>query len=455
MNTKAFINYILQNFFQTNIMPYNFNILEEQQGNIVENSHTNILVKLLEYNNCFGYIFLQTFCDRFFNIFTSHIKAGNVVFKTESPLISNNNERIDGLIYSKDNFAIIIENKINGANNMPAQLERYIKDVKNNPKIFTQPNNDYDKIYVVFLTKEGLEMPDQQSIKFLVKNFGCFGNVNGITGPRYVAINYRDDILVWLKDDVKTMVPCSDIVLYSGIVQYIDYLERMFNYCSKNALSNAIDNLLQSEINKINKVCKKNKALVELYEEVNKKRKQLTANQNIERVILTELKNSINRLNRKLISDFITVSCEFFEGRYTNCTKLFNSTFVQNCLDFRYVFFTDAAWPKSIHFEWFPLRDKLCKSNEYTLCFHIEDNRLRNLFLNSSKIVSLLNNLGFTKVNNHGFSYSKTIILSKPILLMSYINLQTELINKAYKPNITIYVVDEINNILKQHKIIP
>ena len=36
---------------------YNFNLLDEQCGSIKENSHTNILMKLLEYKNQYGYVF--------------------------------------------------------------------------------------------------------------------------------------------------------------------------------------------------------------------------------------------------------------------------------------------------------------------------------------------------------------------------------------------------------------
>ena len=41
--------------------PYNFNVLDEQCGHIVENSHTNILMKILQYKNQYGYSFLNDF----------------------------------------------------------------------------------------------------------------------------------------------------------------------------------------------------------------------------------------------------------------------------------------------------------------------------------------------------------------------------------------------------------
>ena len=125
INDKDFLNI----YNQTNGSEYHFNILEEQQGNIVENSHTNILIRLLSYKNRFGYIFLQSFCERFFNgnFQEDNINNGNIIFETESPLLNKTkgNGRMDGLIYSENKFAIIIENKINCAPAGEKQLEKY------------------------------------------------------------------------------------------------------------------------------------------------------------------------------------------------------------------------------------------------------------------------------------------------------------------------------------------
>lgn len=40
---------------------YNFNLLSEQCGTIVENSHTNILMRILQYKNRYGYVLLEDF----------------------------------------------------------------------------------------------------------------------------------------------------------------------------------------------------------------------------------------------------------------------------------------------------------------------------------------------------------------------------------------------------------
>ena len=434
MDAKSIINEFLNKFNQTDGAEYHFNILEEQQGNIVENSHTNILIRLLSYKNRFGYIFLQSFCERFFEKFTGNLNVDNIIFETESPLCStaNGNGRMDGLIYSKNNskydFAIIIENKINCAPAGEKQLEKYINSVSEKSNIFSQQTkNNYKKIWVVYLTREGNEKPDKDSCDFLKKEFDCTIDANGeITGERYAALSYSDDILPWLKDEIIPMVPIADIILYSGLIQYADYLDRLFGYDYNKNMSNQIDAFLLDEISGENSVCQKNKMLTELYDEVNERLKNDQYKQYKD--LLSALKKSINRINRSLIADFINASCDYFEGNYPNGIRLFNRCFVKHSMDFRFVFFTDESWPKSIHFEWFPLRDRLCKDTTYHLCFHIEDNRLREIF-RTTNIGTLLVKLGYKKVNNHGFSYSKEVTLSKPILCMTYDKLKAELIN--------------------------
>ena len=142
--------------FQTG---FNFNVLAEQCGNIVENSHTNMLMRLLEYRNKYGYVFLEDFISM--AGFDIKLKEGDVYFERESPTVSEagKNGRIDGFIYQKNNFAIIIENKINHAGNQDRQIEKYIKDI--------QRKNiaNGEQIFVVFLTRDGVESPDKDSIR--------------------------------------------------------------------------------------------------------------------------------------------------------------------------------------------------------------------------------------------------------------------------------------------------
>ena len=60
---------------------YHFNVLAEQCGNIVENSHTNLLMQLLEYRNKYGYVFLESFVS--LAGFDISIEDRDVQFKRE------------------------------------------------------------------------------------------------------------------------------------------------------------------------------------------------------------------------------------------------------------------------------------------------------------------------------------------------------------------------------------
>lgn len=122
---------------------YNFNLLSEQCGTIVENSHTNILMRILQYKNKYGYVLLEDFIS--LADFDICIADREVMFRTEYQGEVNSQGRIDGLIWQKDNFAIIVENKINHAGNQKGQIARYVETVVNDGIA------EKDRIFVVFL----------------------------------------------------------------------------------------------------------------------------------------------------------------------------------------------------------------------------------------------------------------------------------------------------------------
>ena len=117
-------------------LPYNFNVLDEQCGHIVENSHTNVLIKLLQYKNQYGYVFLEDFLA-YLGIGIDIEPSVKVDFEREAYYKGiEKNGRIIGIIYQKDNFALIIENKVNGAGNQKEQIKKYIEGVCQDDKIF-------------------------------------------------------------------------------------------------------------------------------------------------------------------------------------------------------------------------------------------------------------------------------------------------------------------------------
>ena len=191
---------------------YNANIITELHAN--ENAHSRILRMFLQYDDGKKeYPILGKFLD------IPKVKQvfGNKEFK--SPVFTNERERIDVLIEEPDSFAIIIENKINGAQDQDTQLERYIESVKRH-------GISYDNIYAIYLTDNGEKIVDECS---LTKKAKKKLNYNGSADMgRFIPLNYRYDILPWLEKEVLPNCAYKEELLISALKQYIDYLKKIF-----------------------------------------------------------------------------------------------------------------------------------------------------------------------------------------------------------------------------------
>ena len=229
--TERLLDDFITENIQTDNAPYNFNILDEQCGHIVENSHTNILMRLLQYQHPqYGYVFLKNFFKHL-GISIS-LTQNDIIFDRERFTEgSEKNGRIDGYICQKDNFALIIENKINHATPTPKQLETYISDITGKGK---EPYFDPKNIWVIYLTLDGNDKPQESDVDVMIKEGICSeksrdNNYKEIQGDRYFAVSYQDDILPWLKDEIQPIIMQRDQTLNTGLLQYIDFLEGMFS----------------------------------------------------------------------------------------------------------------------------------------------------------------------------------------------------------------------------------
>ena len=198
---------------------YNFKLLDEQCGTVKENTHTNILMKLLEYRNQYGYVFFEDFISSLTSFNINLITGDKIKFKKEYFARTNGKQgRIDGLIYQENNFAIILENKVNRAPNQDDQLERYIKhiigeDAKKEILV------DLNHVYIIYLTQAGVEEPDEESRKYMME-IGILNKTDNsterdepLTGPRYFSCSYLDHILPWLEERVLPIVMQKEIML--------------------------------------------------------------------------------------------------------------------------------------------------------------------------------------------------------------------------------------------------
>lgn len=229
-------------------------------AHVNENDHTRVLLSILKFNN---YQFLPSFLQ------TIGAPQYNGVVKApptdQEPAIGNKGNGFIDLYFEyiskNSDEKFILENKIYGAADTERQLARYIATVIN-PKmsndafqqIWEEWNNldgdsckevDFKHIHVVYLTADGSKKP---SIASLPKFFGGrekddseFDESN--MKINYYPINYANDIIPWLENDVLPNMPYSDNgIAIAGIRQYIASLKSMF---SSRGNSTAVENFVK------------------------------------------------------------------------------------------------------------------------------------------------------------------------------------------------------------------
>lgn len=425
--------------------PYHFNILDEQQGPIVENSHTNILMKVLAYKNRYGYVFLKDFCESFFPALS--------VTNFEGVQIRREENRIDGLIYKKDEFAIIIENKVNHAENQKEQLQRYVNDIADT-KYFPNENDAYKKIWVMYLTRDGIEIPDDESIGFM-KDVGiCYNDSEkeSLDGERYFAANYSENIYPWLKEKVLPMVPFKDESLKCGLLQYIDFLEGFLGFRKQSEeIEKAARQILVSDFGSI-KVVDRNKKLEELYNYI------ITINDD-NKDGFEEMKNHflgvIKRYNREPTKEFAAITKQIFTGQLLDCEQWYDECHITSNFNLYYITIRNSRWPKSVHFEWYALKmNNLKEAKEYNFQFHVEDKNLLEKFNQDKKLQEILEKLKYQKSQRskkYEYPYFRTVESEKPILEMSKDEL-TKFLRDAYNKCINDDLIECIDRILNSQK---
>lgn len=449
-------------------LPYNFNVLDEQCGHIVENSHTNILMKILQYRNRQRYPFFEDFIN-FIEFFDLDVKTDSrIVFKREAYYQGiNRNGRIDGLIYQKNQFALIVENKVNGAGNQEEQLKTYIEGVLSDNDIFGEslsvPERK-DRVWIIFLTREGAEVPDAVSLEEMQKCCICDRQdpeTGEIKGPRYASVNYLDHILPWLKENVQPCVMQKEQGLNTGLLQYIDFLEGMFGMRqSESAMMQKCREWLSHELKtgelKLSSdFTKANAGMGALRNFVIDRQKHLRTDKNNPQESMLRctniLLNLVDELNLKPLKEFFDVTNRYFTSAANPI--LMKECYLHAVFNYKYIQIRDASWPRSIHFEWYPLGvNKLSSGLKYTLCFHVECAKaLRDAFDEDNRLTELLRKSGFQKSgidikSRRNFTFVKEVKSTQPMMKMKKDDLE-KFLSDAYS-SITKEIVDQINDIL-------
>lgn len=207
--------------------PYRFNALID--ADLSEPDVSGILTGFFMQKTNGEFRVLKSFVKKFFsNELASMITSP--IIKTEE--VVKGDCRIDILIYEKDKYAIILENKIWDAPDQPNQLANYIDSMKSNVYGF----ND-EQIYVAFLPRTRNHNPSLNS---------WISKENGDTykedyKSRYKLIDFTGKILPWLESSKAVQEVSNDQYFESSRFLFIDYLRRKLEL-------DKIDNMAQKEI---------------------------------------------------------------------------------------------------------------------------------------------------------------------------------------------------------------
>ena len=258
LNTLSLSRSFRQCYIENNeMLPVSINPLVDAHFNqrLRETAHSRILYSLLTGSNVVKKHFIKFFLDK-------DVSANDITI----PYPDKN--RIDLTIKGK-NFFLIIENKVNGAQEQKKQVDRYV-DIASN----IYPSKE---IYVLYLNQDGYTYPSEYSLSSKVKMK---------LGKNFICKNYKVDILNWLYA-VNRIIPFdTEQQLKSSIVVYIGYLEEYFGNSKRQIIMNnkldkliveqlKLDNkstseklqVIEDELENVQKLCERLKFLQEQYQE--------------------------------------------------------------------------------------------------------------------------------------------------------------------------------------------
>lgn len=237
-----------------------FNLIQKlhiENKDVYENAHTRILAGIFEYDTSFFESFLRR-CGSYKRYVATKQKKicieaerqyawieaenrwdppkkGNTLERGNNCKPDKKKGRIcrpDCLVWNKDQFAIVIENKINGASETEHQLDNYLEAISTDPAIFSQPAKK-SNIWIVYLGGDGVEMPSKRSLSNDAgKQYVVIDDEDSSIrreGKQLSLATYKDEIIPWLEEDVLPRCPYGDLGITGGLLVYIDYLKKIFS----------------------------------------------------------------------------------------------------------------------------------------------------------------------------------------------------------------------------------
>lgn len=206
-------------------LPHTINVITSAaRGRLKETAHCRILADLLRKKEL-----QRSFLDYF---------LGNFDLKGTGSIPPTDTDRIDICIEGK-NFFVIIESKVNGAEEQPGQIYRYVQ-------IAYSKGYRPEEIYVLYLCRM---FPSRPSNYSLTENGKGKTSVKADLADRLVCLSYRNDILPWLETLPATDISENECYIQSALIQYIDYLRNLCETYDKYLpMKQAIEELLVQEL---------------------------------------------------------------------------------------------------------------------------------------------------------------------------------------------------------------
>lgn len=179
--------------------PFHLNVIEAAcRGRFKETGHSLVLANLLKHP-----VIQSSFIKNFLNI------------QHEYMHVTAEKNRIDVALKGKDIF-VIIENKVNDAEEMENQIYRYVNDIGIKKYGFTLP-----QIYVLYLNPTNRTLPSPYSLCDKNKENNVF---EALEKEHFKVLSYKYDITDWLR---KLSIE-NEPHIASALDQYIDFLENKF-----------------------------------------------------------------------------------------------------------------------------------------------------------------------------------------------------------------------------------
>lgn len=142
-------------------------------------------------------------------------------------------KRIDILVYEKEKYAIVFENKIWDAEEQDNQLANYINGMKAKEYGFKD-----DQIHIVYLPSTDVHGPTDKSWK---------KSLQKIYEERYKSVSFKEGIIGWLESNELNEI--DDECFAHSRFLFVDYLKRVFKLTETDNMENQmIDEFIRKEL---------------------------------------------------------------------------------------------------------------------------------------------------------------------------------------------------------------